>query len=76
MKKKFLNNSMREIKSKFPEYDDNKLDEIEYGLEAIYIVLTKTIVIFALAIILNIFKEVFFTLLLVLQYFKSLKLSE
>ena len=63
MKKKFLNNSMREIKSKFPEYDDNKLDEIEYGLEAIYIVLTKTIVIFALAIILNIFKEVFFTLL-------------
>lgn len=63
MKKKFLNNSMKEIRNKFPEYNDDKLEEIEYGLEAIYIVLTKTVVIFALAIILNIFREVFFTLL-------------
>lgn len=58
MKKKFLEGSINRIKKKYPEYDEEKLEVIEYGLEALYITITKTVVIFSLAIILNIFKEV------------------
>lgn len=63
MKKKFLNNSIKLIKKKYPEFDEDKLEQIEYGLEAIYIVLTKTVVIFAIAFLIDIFKQVFLTLL-------------
>ena len=63
MKKKFLENSIYNIIKKYPEYDDDKIEVIEYGLEALYITITKTIVIFGLAIVLGIIKEVFFILL-------------
>ncbi len=58
MKRKFLNSSIDKIKKKYPEYDQEKLEEIEYGLEGIYLTITKMVVIFALAFILKIFKEV------------------
>ena len=58
MREKFLNKSMTSIKFKFPEYDQDKLDEISYGLEALYITFTKTIVILGISLILNIIKDV------------------
>lgn len=63
MKKKFLESSINSIVKKYPDYDNDKIDEIAYGLEAIYLTLTKTIVIFSLAFILGIFKDMLLILL-------------
>ena len=62
MKRKFLNFSMNSIKCKYPDYSQEKLEEIEYGIEALYITLTKTIVIALISILLRVIKEVFFIL--------------
>ena len=51
MKKKFLKFSLDAISSN-GNYDDVKLEEIAYGLETIYLTVTKLIVIFGLAFIL------------------------
>ena len=59
MKKKILNHCMSIVKDKYPEYDEDKLEVINYGLESIYLTFTKIIIIFILAIILKIWKEVF-----------------
>ena len=56
MKKVFLEKSLNLIKNYY-SYNDIKLQEIKYGLETLYITITKTVVIFALALLLNIFKE-------------------
>lgn len=58
MKKRFLNYAMKTLKSQYPDLTDTKLEELEYGLEGTYLTITKLIVIIALALILNIFKEV------------------
>lgn len=63
MKQMVLNYCLGTIKSNRTDIDEIKLDEIRYGLEAIYMMITKTIVIFTLAFILNIFKEMFLLLL-------------
>lgn len=63
MKEKFLKNSIEKIKKKYPEYDEDKLEVISYGLEALYITITKTIVIFGIAFLLGVFKEVILILL-------------
>ena len=65
MKEKFLNGSIERIKKKYPEYDEEKIEIIAYGLEALYITITKTIIIFGVALILGILKE---TLLIMLSY--------
>ena len=65
MRKKFLDNSIKRIKKSYPEYDEEKLEVISYGLEALYITITKTIVIFGLAILFGVFKE---TLLIMIFY--------
>ena len=65
MKKKFLKNSMNAIKKYYPEYDEEKLEIIEYGLEGIYLTFTKLIIIFGLSYYLGILLEVF---LLTLSY--------
>ena len=65
MKEKFLSGSIKRIKKKYPEYDEEKLEIITYGLEALYITITKTIVIFGFALILGILKE---TLLIMISY--------
>ena len=57
MKNKLINNCMNYIK-KNTKYDDTKLAEIKYGLEGIYLTVTKLIIILGLAIILGIIKEV------------------
>ena len=57
MREAIINKSMLYIK-KNCSYDEIKLAEIKYGLEAIYILITKSIVILSCAFILGIFKEV------------------
>lgn len=63
MKKKFLDGCMNLIKQN-NQYDDIKLAEIKYGLEGLYLTITKLVVIFALAIIFKIVKEVTIFLLI------------
>ena len=58
MKKKILSKCILYIHSNHPEYSKEALAEIKYGLESIYIFLTKSIFIFALAFLFNILKEV------------------
>ena len=66
MRKKFLKNTMNCIKKKYPNYDDEKLEIIEYGLESLYIMVTKTIVISLIALVLNVFKEMLIIMILFL----------
>ena len=63
MKRLIINHWMNIIK-KNKDYDDKKLAEIEYGLVGLYLTLSKSVVIFILALILGIFKEVFIFLLI------------
>ena len=56
MKKFIINKCMNYIKVN-TDYNDIKLKEIKYGLEAIYLTFSKLIIISILAIILGIFKE-------------------
>lgn len=58
MKKLFLNSTINFIKKNNSNITDIQLEEVEYGLESIYLTITKMIIIFSLAAILNIFKEV------------------
>lgn len=58
MKKMIMSKCMNYIK-KNTNYDEIKLKEIEYGLEAIYLTISKLIVISIIATILGIFKEMF-----------------
>lgn len=57
MKKKFLNSSIELIK-KNKNYNDEELEVITYGLEGLYLTFTKMVVIFSIAFILGILKEV------------------
>lgn len=56
---------MNLVKKNNPTYHEEKLEEIRYGLESIYLTYTKIFVIFVLAYFLGIIKE---TLLLLLTY--------
>lgn len=58
MKKKFLEKSLAIIERDNPSYSDEKLEEIAYGLEAIYLTIPKLIVITTLGLALGIFKEI------------------
>lgn len=70
MKKRFLNKMRSSISKQYPNYNNDKLDEIMYGVEGIYLTITKCIVIFTIALILGIFKE----LLLLLLAFNFIRL--
>ena len=64
MKEVFLNKSMDLLSSKY-NYDSLTKDKILYGLEIIYIFITKLFVILISALIFGLFKEMLiFTLLL------------
>lgn len=65
MKKKILNNCIKNIKKNKPELNEEQIEIIEYGLESIYLTITKIVVIVLLSIVLNIFKE---TILMILFY--------
>lgn len=64
VKKIIISNSIRTIRRYYPNYSDEDIEKIQYGLESIYLSLTKVIVILLLSIFLNIFKETIITLLL------------
>lgn len=61
MKEVFLNNSINLIK-KYNAYSETDIEKIRYGLEGIYLTITKLIVILVLSIIFNIFKEIILVL--------------
>ena len=64
MRKKFISSSLRAIKRKYPEYSNEKLDELRYGLEGLYILVTKSVIIFGIAYLLGILWElIIFTVL-------------
>lgn len=63
MKKRFLQSIRNSIQKQYPTYSDDKLDEIMYGVEGIYLTITKTIIIFLIAAVLGIFKELVLLLL-------------
>ncbi len=58
IKDKFLKASITLVKNNFPEYDEDKIEEIHYGLETLYLGITKLIVIFLTAWIAGYLKEV------------------
>lgn len=63
MKDLIINNTMNFI-SKYNKYDDIKLEELEYGLVSIYLLVSKLIIIIILSLLLGIFREmIIFTLL-------------
>ena len=64
MKKLFINNSLGLVRKYYPEYSEEKIAEIEYGLLSIYLTVTKLIVISIIAFLLDIFIEsLIFTIL-------------
>lgn len=71
MKELFITYSMKKIRKQYSDYDNNRLDKIQYGLEGLYILITKTIIIFSIAFIVGIIKE----LLLLVVFFNSLRLT-
>ena len=70
MKNYVLDNAINIINKKY-NYDDIKIEKLRYGLEGIYLTITKAIVIFSIALILGIFKE----LLVFLLFFNILRFS-
>ena len=63
MKKIVINHWMNIIK-KYKNFDDVKLAEIEYGLTAIYLTISKLIIITLISLILGIFKEMIMFLII------------
>jgi len=57
--------------SQYKEYSEEELEKINYGLEGLYLTITKLVIIALLSIILNIFKEVMIILVLfnIIRYF-------
>jgi len=56
MKNLIINNSLNYIK-KYNNYDEDKIAIIKYGLEAIYLTISKFLIISIAALVLGIFKE-------------------
>lgn len=69
MKKYFLNFCLKKIVTDEPSINKVELEEIQYGLEIIYSIVTKSIFIFSIAFILRIFTET----LLLLIFFNILR---
>ena len=65
MKERFLKKSLEIIKNKDSSIDEEKLEEIAYGLEGLYLTCTKMLVILAVGFVLGIVKDI---LLLMIFY--------
>ena len=70
MKDLIINNVMSNI-FKLDKYSDSKLIEIRYGLESLYLLITKLVVIIFLSLVFNIFEE----LMCFIVAFSLLKIS-
>ena len=64
MKKRFLDGCIKLIRNNNKDISNEKIDEIRYGLEGVYLTISKTIFIFALTYLLGIFKEMFIMLII------------
>lgn len=64
MKKKFINWALSIIKDNNPDISKKEIDTISYGLEGLYLTITKLIIIFIISFILGILKEVVLLLLI------------
>lgn len=71
MKKYFLEFAIKNIKKNNPDYNEDILNEYRYGLEGFYMLISKSILIFTIALILGIFKEMF----LLFIVFNSLRVT-
>lgn len=58
MKERFLKKSLEIIKNKDSSIDEEKLEEIAYGLEGLYLTFTKMLVILAVGFVLGIVKDI------------------
>lgn len=63
MKDSIINHCM-DIVGRYNKYDEIKLAEIKYGLEALYLQISKLVIIAIIACLLNIFKELVILLLI------------
>lgn len=63
MKEIFLNQSIKFI-TQYQTYDELEVAKLRYGLEGLYITITKMIVLVCLALVLNVFKEVMLVIIL------------
>lgn len=57
--------------TKYYNYDNTKLSEIKYGIESLYLTITKTIIIFIISFLLNITKE----LILLFIFYSLIRLT-
>lgn len=70
MKELVVNGTMNNI-TKYYDYDNTKISEIKYGIESLYLTITKTIIIFIISFILNITKE----LMLLFVFYSLIRLT-
>ncbi len=63
MKKRILGAIEKEVRRQYPDYSNDQVEVVMYGVESIYILITKTIIIFSIAFILGIIKEMIILLL-------------
>ncbi len=63
MKELFLNNYMNMVKKNNPTFSKDELDKMKYGIEGIYLTITKLFVILLLGFIFNILYEILLLLL-------------
>ena len=70
MKNIVVNHLMNSV-IKYKNFDEIKLKEIKYGIESFYLTITKTVVIFSIAYVLNLLK----TLLLLMCFYTILRLN-
>lgn len=70
MKEQFLNSTINFL-SKYNSYSEHDIKKLKYGLEGIYLTITKLVIILLLSIILDIFKEVILVLIFfnIIRYF-------
>lgn len=70
MKNAIINSTMNNIKHYY-NYDDNKLSEIKYGLETLYLTITKTIILLIISVLFSYLKE----LILFMIFYGILRLT-
>jgi len=71
MKNRFLNNYMNVVVKNNPNLSDEQLEKMRYGIEGIYLTITKLVIIVTLGILLGIIKELLILLLFynILRFF-------
>lgn len=64
IKQLIISNSIKTIRSYYPNYNNEQIEKIQYGLESIYLSITKLLVILLMSVLLKILKETIIVLLL------------